>query len=80
MDADGTHPAETVYSMKQKIDQGADIVVASRFAEGGAEFGVPLFRRFLSRGAGLLLKMAFGIKGTSDLTSGFRAFSGRRVL
>lgn len=74
MDADFTHPAYTVSALLEKIEAGADVVVASRFAQGATEIGVPLHRRFLSRNAARLFSSVLRIKGVTDFTSGFRAY------
>jgi dolichol-phosphate mannosyltransferase len=73
MDADCTHPIETVYNLIAKIDQGFDCVIASRFIDGGQEKGVSFFRRILSHSAGFILGKLFNAK-VNDYTSGFRAY------
>lgn len=73
MDADGSHPPEVLPLMLSLAErEGADVVVASRYVEGGGWERGPLTRRIISRGANLLARLATGI-GVSDLTSGFRA-------
>jgi dolichol-phosphate mannosyltransferase len=75
MDADNTCPAEIVKSMIEKIEQGADMVQASRWVEGAQIVGVPLMRRFFSRAAGLILKIFLPVEGMTDYTSGYRAYT-----
>lgn len=79
MDADGSHTPEHVIALKEKLDTGLDIVIASRFAEGGAEYGVPVARRIMSAAANALMRAVYGREGVKDYSSGFRAFSGRLV-
>ncbi|MBE0447653.1 MAG: glycosyltransferase [Actinobacteria bacterium] len=74
LDGDATHDPVYIPSMIDKINQGNDVIVASRFAPGGAEKGLSTFRKVLSRGSGALLKIFFPIKGLSDYTCGYRAF------
>jgi len=74
LDGDGTHDPVYIPEMIKLLAEGYDIVIASRFAPGGAERGLPFFRRLLSRGSGLLLGIFFPTPGVSDYTSGFRAF------
>lgn len=74
MDSDGTHSPTYFEPLLDKIAQGFDVVVASRFAPGGAVLGVPFFRRALSRMAAVFLSFAYPVKGISDYTSGFRAY------
>ncbi|HDP70193.1 MAG TPA: glycosyltransferase [Actinobacteria bacterium] len=74
MDGDATHDPMYIDSMVKEIENGADIVIASRFLPGAGERGLSGLRKFLSRGAGFLLRCAFPIKGLCDYTSGYRAF------
>ena len=73
MDADGSHPPETLVKMLEYAERlGADVVVASRYIEGGGWVDGSLTRVLISRSANLLARISTGIK-LSDLTSGFRA-------
>jgi len=74
MDADNTHPAELLPTLQQGIAEGMDVVVASRFVAGGREVGLSLYRRILSRGACLIMKLLFNLNGIRDYSSGFRAY------
>lgn len=74
MDADDTHDPDHFPAMLEKIRGGWDVVVASRFAAGGREVGVPAFRSVLSRGANVMMKLLFPIPGVSDYACGFRAY------
>lgn len=79
IDSDGTHPLDTVHLIKQKIESGADAVVASRFVSGAEENGVGLFRRFLSHSASFGLRILWPINNISDYSSGFRGYSNALV-
>lgn len=46
MDADGQHDACNIPLIYQKLREGGDIVLASRFMEGSSEFPVSIFKRF----------------------------------
>jgi dolichol-phosphate mannosyltransferase len=74
MDADNSHPPELVPEMVARIDDGYDLIIASRFARGGKEEGVPWRRRLLSRAASLLFRGVCPIDGVRDYTTGFRAY------
>jgi dolichol-phosphate mannosyltransferase len=74
MDADNTHDPKILHLMQRKITLGADVVIASRYAEGGKEVGLKYHRKMLSRGASLLLKIFFRIEGANDYTCGYRAY------
>lgn len=74
MDADNTHPLDLMPIMLERIGRGADVVIASRYAPGGTEEGVPLLRRVLSRGIGVLMRLRFRLRGVRDYSSGYRAY------
>jgi dolichol-phosphate mannosyltransferase len=71
MDADLSHPPEKMASLLQPIlNEGADLVIASRYISGGATPDWPLWRRVMSRLASLL---AFPLTGVHDSMCGFFA-------
>jgi dolichol-phosphate mannosyltransferase len=74
LDADGSHDPDLIPAMIEKIGAGYDLVIASRFRQGGAEIGVPWPRRLLSRCASLVFRSALSMGGVRDYTSGFRAY------
>ncbi|MBM7865330.1 glycosyltransferase [Heliobacterium gestii] len=74
MDADDTHDPNHIPSMLDKLDRGADVVIASRYQEGGEQVGLSPLRRVLSWGASTLLGWIFGIDGVRDYSSGYRAY------
>ncbi|TGQ04848.1 MULTISPECIES: glycosyltransferase family 39 protein [unclassified Mesorhizobium] len=50
LDADGSHPATSIMDLVRPIAAGHfDMVIGSRYCEGGASVGWPLHRRILSR-------------------------------
>jgi dolichol-phosphate mannosyltransferase len=74
MDADNTHRPEQVPAMVAALEDGADIVIASRYVAGAVQSGVPPHRSFLSAGIGWLLRARFGLPGVRDYSCGFRAY------
>jgi dolichol-phosphate mannosyltransferase len=74
MDADNTHPAGLVPLMLQKILEGYDIVIASRFRSGARVIGLSWVRKYMSIGASLMMRIFFPIKEVRDYTCGFRAY------
>ena len=74
MDADNTHPPGLIPRMVQMIHEGCDVVIASRFENGGTVTGVPFNRHLLSFGARVLFTVMFPTKGVRDYTSGYRAY------
>jgi dolichol-phosphate mannosyltransferase len=75
MDADQTHPPELFKEMAVLIATGSDIVIASRYCDGGSQSGLSFFRKSASFAASLILKKLFNLKNVKDYTSGYRAYS-----
>lgn len=73
MDADATHPPGLILRMLQHIEEGFDVVIASRFQPGARVLGVSPLRRLMTRGASLLLRALFPM-GVRDFTCGYRAY------
>ena len=73
MDADGTHLPAAISEMMKLIDNGCDVVVASRFRPGATVRGVPAYRQGLSVGASWLCRIVFPTRGIRDFTCGYRA-------
>jgi len=63
-----------VLQMIELIEEGADVVSASRYMKGGRQIGGPLLKRFLSQTAGVTLYWIAGIP-THDPTNSYRAYS-----
>ena len=74
MDCDDTHDPRYALAMIDKLREGWEVVIASRYAPGGGQIGVNAYRRFISRCANLLMKTAFPMPGIWEYTSGFRAY------
>ena len=78
LDADGQHNPEDIPKLLKPIqDDEADIVIGSRFLEGGDK-EVPRYRRI---GINLITRMSKGaVKGKiSDAQSGFRAYNKKAI-
>lgn len=67
-----------INNMMQKAEEGYDVVCGSRYMRGGEQIGSPLLKSFLSRMAGLSLKLLSGIP-TYDVSNSFKLYS-RKVL
>ena len=74
MDGDNTHDPALTPSMCAAVAAGSDVVVASRYAPGGREFGLSWHRRLLSRGASTLLQQLRPVPGVRDYSCGYRAY------
>ncbi|WP_425800348.1 glycosyltransferase family 2 protein [Desulfitobacterium sp. Sab5] len=74
LDADNTHPADRIPLLVQKLEEGSDLAIASRYAPGGEQIGLSLFRKILSWGAGKIMSFFFPIAGVKDYSCGYRAY------
>jgi dolichol-phosphate mannosyltransferase len=72
MDADHTHPPDSIPFLLGRADDGADIVICSRYAPGARVHGLSATRRALSRAASLLMQAMF--PGAKDYTCGYRLY------
>jgi dolichol-phosphate mannosyltransferase len=77
MDADGSHAPEQLPRLLAALEH-ADLVLGSRWVDGGTVVNWPRRREVLSRGGNLYTRLALGID-LRDATGGYRAFR-RRVL
>ena len=74
-DADGQHDPPAVATILAPLADGADLVIGSRFAEGGRPtYAVGRARRLAMRGLEWVVHRLVG-RRFSDTSSGFRAFS-----
>jgi len=80
MDGDDSHDPDTILSMLTKVEEGADLVIASRFEPGGEEIGVAGHRKVLSHAASGLLRTLFPVGEAKDYSSGFRAYRTAALL
>jgi len=72
MDADLQHPPEVLPLMLNEVYNGSDLVVASRYANGGKIEGWPLHRRIISRVAIALAHLLLpNTRAVKDPVSGF---------
>jgi len=75
MDADNTQPPELFPTMLAHLEgDDVDVVIASRYADGGQTTGLSPVRTCLSSAASTLFRLAFPIDGVRDYTCGYRAY------
>ena len=75
MDADLQHPPEVIPALLSKTENGADIVIGSRYVEGGGMKGWGLTRRIISAGAIILAHLLLPTtRMVKDPMSGLFAF------
>lgn len=78
MDADGSHAPEQLHRLLEAIDQGADLVIGSRYVPGGTIRNWPRRRYALSKTANTYARVLLGVT-IHDITAGYRAYR-REVL
>ena len=72
MDADGSHQPEQLPKLLAAL-RNADVVLGSRWVQGGSVVNWPKHREFLSRGGNFYTRAMLGIP-LHDATGGYRAF------
>jgi dolichol-phosphate mannosyltransferase len=76
MDADGSHPAESLPAMLDALldtDPRPGVVIGSRWIKGGSVVNWPKRREWLSRSANVYARRALRIPA-HDITAGYRAY------
>lgn len=71
--ADGCDDPRQIDELTRLVERGVVVAAASRYMPGGQQVGGPLFKRFLSGGAGRTLYW-FARIGTRDATNSFKAY------
>lgn len=74
-DGDGQHRPEYIQKMREKMDEGYDIVIGSRFIDASKDFSM---RMIGSRMIAAAIRMTTGIR-VSDPTSGMRMFNRQMI-
>lgn len=74
MDADDSHDPKYIPAMIAALNEGYDVVIASRFHSRGGARGLNAYRSFISRCANLVMKLFFPIKGIWEYSCGYRAY------
>ena len=72
IDADLQHPPEVIPELLENVRSGADVVIASRYVEGGGSEGWSASRKIISKGSKLLAQVLLSsARGIKDPLSGF---------
>ncbi|HEY3445150.1 MAG TPA: polyprenol monophosphomannose synthase [Myxococcales bacterium] len=73
MDADFSHDPRYLPRFLAEMDAGADMVLGSRYVEGGGTVNWGISRQIISKGGSLYARSILGV-GVRDLTGGFKCF------
>jgi dolichol-phosphate mannosyltransferase len=79
MDADNSHDPELIHALVSRLQEGCDVVIASRFQSGGKEVGIPPHRRLLSHAVNCVLRLVIRYPGVRDYTCGYRVYRVKTV-
>ena len=74
MDADFQHNPADIPRLLERIAEGYDLVIGSRFVEGSVN-NMPWYRRILSAGANQLIRTMLGLHTVKEITTSYRAFT-----
>jgi glycosyltransferase involved in cell wall biosynthesis len=69
---------EAIPTFVQAIEEGADVVYASRFIDGGSVTGYPPRKLLANRAFNKVVKLLYGVE-TGDLSNGFSAYHRRAI-
>lgn len=72
LDADGSHQPEQLPDLIAALDRG-DLVIGSRWVDGGGVVNWPLHRKLISRAGSLYSRTLLGLP-VRDITAGYRVF------
>ena len=73
MDSDGQHDTSLIPHFVSYIEEGKDVVIGSRFVEGGTTPDFSFSRLLMSKVGNLLVRYVGGVTQVKDCTSGYRA-------
>ncbi|MEI6454120.1 MAG: glycosyltransferase, partial [Actinomycetes bacterium] len=73
MDADFSHDPESLPSLLVASAEGADLVIGSRYVDGGSTPKWARYRLMLSRGGNMYASIVLGLN-VADSTAGFRVY------
>lgn len=74
MDADDSHSPGLIPRMVDRLEEGCDVVIASRYLPESRVVGLSSHREFMSRAASWLFRVVCPIRGVRDYTCGYRAY------
>lgn len=74
LDSDYTHHPKYIPILINKMEEGYDVVICSRFQPGAEAKGLNIYRTFISMCANMFLKLFFPMKNVKEFSCGFRAY------
>ncbi len=74
MDSDDTHIPALIRRMAQLVEEGSDLVIASRYQPGARMVGIPWYRQLFSNTLSVLFRVVYPVPGARDYSCGYRAY------
>ena len=74
MDSDNTHNPGLLKRMILAVEEGSDVVIASRYQPGSRVVGVSCYRQLLSLGMSWMFRLLLPVPGVKDYSCGYRAY------
>jgi len=74
MDSDNTHTPGLLKRMILAVEEGSDVVIASRYQPGARVVGVSRYRQLLSLGMSWMFRLLLPVPGVKDYSCGYRAY------
>ena len=74
MDSDDTHIPALIRRMAQLVEEGSDLVIASRYQPGARMVGIPWYRQLFSNTLSVMFRVVYPIPGARDYSCGYRAY------
>lgn len=79
MDADFSHPPAKIPEMAEKIRQGYELIIGSRYAKGGSNNYGP-YRKFQSWFGNQILRVCMGVYDVQEFLTSYRALTAHLFL
>lgn len=74
IEGDNTNDASIIVKILRELEKGYDVVVASRYRQGGCFKGFPFKRLICSHGVNTLFRILYPIRGITDYSIFYRAY------
>ena len=79
LDCDDTHEPLYIAKLIEKLQQGYDVVNASRYQPGGGQMGLDFYRTMVSYCGNVFMKLLFPLPGVREYSCGFRAYRAKII-
>lgn len=74
IEGDNTNDPSIILQVLKRLEEGYDVVVASRYRKGGCFQGFPFKRKICSHGINTMLRVMYPVRGITDYSIFYRAY------